>query len=149
MATFNSVFVIVTLSLVLQLAVLTLVLYGYVLYRKLKLRQHGIIMALAVLIHLGAVFGIMLPSFVFAVLPEYILVHPLGLTSLVSLVHEVTGAVALGLGIWFVAAWRFRKSFAGCFNRRWAMLATLIIWVAALLFGVTLYTIFNWTILMG
>lgn len=149
MAALNATFLIVTVSLVFQIVVLFLLLYGYTFYRRLKFRKHGIMMALAVFVHLATVFAVMVPSFVLAVFPHYILLHPLELTSIFSLIHEVTGALALGLGVWFVVSWRFRKSFTGCFNKRRAMLATMIIWLLALTFGIALYSIFNWSILMG
>jgi uncharacterized membrane protein YozB (DUF420 family) len=144
---FDTIFVVVTISLLIQVAVLVLLLTGYWFLRRQMFRQHGIIMAAAVFVHLAAVFVIMFPSFVYAVFPEFIVVHPLELTSIVSIFHEVTGAIALGLGLWFVVAWRFRKNFAGCFGKRKAMLITLLIWVAALAFGVALYTIFNWNLM--
>ncbi len=146
---FNIIFAIVTTSLVIQLVVLSLLMYGYLLKRRLKFRAHGVIMAWAVFVHLAAVFAIMVPSFVYAVLPFYIVAHPLELTSIVSLIHEVTGALALALGVWFVASWRFHKDLKGCFNKKKFMLGTIIIWIAALLFGIIQYTIFNWNILMG
>jgi hypothetical protein len=145
----NVTFAIVTASLVIQVVVLFLLVYGYLLKRRLKFRQHGITMAAAVFVHLTAVFVIMVPSFVRVVFPEYIVALPFQLPSLVSLVHIVFGALALSLGIWRVTSWRFRKNLAGCFNKKKYMLSTMIIWLIALGFGITLYTIFNWAILMG
>jgi hypothetical protein len=106
-------------------------------------------MATAVFVHLTAVFAIMVPSFVLAVFPFYIVPRTFELVSMVSIFHEVTGGLALALGIWFVASWRFHKDFKGCFNKRKPMLATMIVWVSALIFGIALYTIFNWAILTG
>jgi hypothetical protein len=145
----NLVFVIVTLSLVIQVAVLSLLLYGYLLYRRFKFRKHGVIMAMAVFVHLTAVFAIMVPSFVLATFPFYIILHTFELVSVVSIFHEVTGGLALVLGVWFVASWRFHKDFKGCFNKRKPMLITMIVWVTALAFGIALYTVFNWAILTG
>ncbi len=149
MVTLSGTLVIVTGSLLVQFVVLALVLYGYMLYRRLDLRRHGTIMALAVFLQLAAVAAIMAPSFIAAVAPEYIAVNPSGLISIISLAHEVTGGVAFALGLYFVVAWRFQKGLTGCFSRRRLMLATLVVWLAALLFGITLYTIFNWNVLMG
>jgi hypothetical protein len=106
-------------------------------------------MATAVFVHLTAVFAIMVPSFVLAVFPLYIVLRTFELVSIVSIFHEVTGGLALALGIWFVASWRFHKDLKGCFNKRKPMLATMIIWVSSLIFGIALYTIFNWAILTG
>jgi hypothetical protein len=142
-------FVIVTASLLVQVTVLALLIYGYMLYRRLKFRQHGVVMAAAVFVQVIAVFAIMVPSFVLAVFPLYIIPHTLEVTSLVSLSHEVTGGLAFVLGVWFVASWRFQKGFNGCFNKKRLMLLTMVVWLIALIFGITLYTIFNWTILMG
>jgi hypothetical protein len=142
-------FIIVSASLIIQVVVLFLVLYGYRLSRRLKFRQHGVVMATAVFVQIAAVFAIMVPSFVLAVFPHYIVAHTAELTSIVSLFHEVTGALAFALGVWFVGSWRFRKNFKGCFNRRKPMVVTIVIWVAALIFGIALYTIFNWAILTG
>lgn len=149
MASFNAIFFIVTVSLAVQLVVLFLLLYGYVLYRRLNFRGHGMVMAWAVVLHLVIVFAIMVPSFVYALLPYYIFVNPLELTSIVSIFHEVMGAIALGLGVWFVATWRFRKDFRGCFNKRKLMLATMIAWLAALTFGIALYSILSSGLLMA
>lgn len=149
MVLLTATFVIVTLSLFIQFLVLFLVAYGYVSYRRFNLPKHGRVMAWAVFVQVVAVFAIMVPSFVAAVFPDYIVVKPFELTSVVSLFHEVTGGLALALGVWFVAAWRFRPNFAGCFGRRRLMLATMVVWLIALLFGITLYSIFNWAVLMG
>jgi hypothetical protein len=149
MATFNAVFAIVTLSLAIQIAVLALLIYGYVMFRRLNFRKHGVIMALAVALHMVMVFALMVPSFVLAVLPFFIEVNPFQLTSLVSIFHEITGAIALGLGVWFVASWRFRKNFSGCFNKRKLMVITMVSWLTTLTLGIALYIILNWTILVG
>jgi hypothetical protein len=145
---FNVVFFVVTASLVVQLVVLALLLYGYMLFRKLKFREHGVVMAWAVFVHLASVLGIMIPSLVYAVLPEYIFVNLLELASVLGLIHVVLGASTLGMGVWFVASWRFRSNFTGCFGKRRAMLATMILWATALVFGIALYTVFNWNVLM-
>jgi hypothetical protein len=145
----DTTFVIVTASLFIQVAVLALLIYGYHLCRHLKFRQHGVIMAYAVFVQVAAVFAIMVPSFVLAVLPLYIISNTLELTSLVSLIHEITGGLAFVLGVWFVASWRFQKSFSGCFNKKRLMLVTMTVWLIALTFGITLYSIFNWSIMMG
>lgn len=149
MPTFDVIFFIVTLSLAIQIAVLILLLVGYHFVRRLKFRQHGSIMAVAVGVHLAAVFFIMVPSFVAAVLPDFIFADPLGLVSVVSVIHEVTGGAALALGVWFVASWRLRRDFKGCFNKRKAMRYTITVWITALIFGIALYAIFNWALLFG
>lgn len=129
-------------SFIVQLAIFVLLIVGYDLKRKLKFRLHGAVMASATLLHIALILGIMIPSLVYAVIPEYIVPSPLKLVSIVGLIHAVTGSAAIALGVWLVSAWRFSKSFQGCFNRKKWMLVTLTIWLVALVFGVILFAIF-------
>lgn len=145
----NPVALIITTSLTIQIIVLFLLMYGYLLKRKLKFRQHGITMAAAVVLHLTMVFYIMIPSFILAVIPDYIVPAPLEIVSVVGLIHGILGTITLSMGVWIVASWRFRKNLNGCFNRKKTMLKTLTVWVATLVFGITLYAIFIGPILMS
>jgi uncharacterized membrane protein YozB (DUF420 family) len=138
----SSIVATITASLIIQIIVLILLAYGYLLKRKSKYRQHGLVMAAAVVVHLLMIFYIMIPSFVLAIVPEYILASPLELTSIVGLFHGILGIVALALGVWLVVAWRFNRDFNGCFARKKFMTPTLLVWVAALLLGIALYIIF-------
>lgn len=123
----NPVALIITTSLTIQIIVLFLLMYGYLLKRKLKFRQHGITMAAAVVLHLTMVFYIMIPSFVLAVIPDYIVPAPLEIVSVVGLIHGILGTITLSMGVWIVASWRFRKNLNGCFNRKKTMLKTLTV----------------------
>ncbi len=138
----NPVALTITVSLVIQIIVLFLLVYGYYLMKKLKFRNHGITMATAVILHLSMVLYVMIPSFVLAVVPEYIVSAPLALPSVVGLIHGILGSVALSIGVWIVASWRFQKNLKGCFNRKKNMLITLIVWGFSLVFGIILYAIF-------
>ncbi len=138
----SAVVVTVTASLVVQIAVLFLLTFGFMLKRKFRYLQHGFVMAAAVFIHLLMVFVLMIPSFVLAVVPDFIVISPLELTSIVGLIHGVLGSVSIVLGVWLVAAWRFKRDFNGCFARKRLMTPTLAVWVTALVFGVALYGIF-------
>ena len=145
----NPVALIITASLAVQIVVLLLLVYGYLLKRKLKFRQHGIVMAVAVVLHLTMVFYVMLPSFVLAVIPDYTVPAPFSLVSIAGVIHGVLGATALLLGVSFVASWRFRKNLQGCFNKKKIMLKTLIVWAASLAFGIILYAVFIGQLLTG
>lgn len=129
-------------SFIVQIVIFVLLVTGYELKRKLKFRQHGLVMASATLLHLTSIFAIMIPSLVYAVIPNYILVSPLNLVSIVGLVHTITGSAAVALGVWFVLAWRFRKGFQGCVNRKKPMLYTFTVWLVTLAFGAILFAIF-------
>ncbi len=145
----NSVGLIITANLVIQIVVLFLLTYGYVLKRKLRFRHHGIVMSTALILHLIMVVFIMIPSFVFAVIPEYIVPTPLTATSVVALIHGILGSVALLLGTWIVASWWFRKNIQGCISRKKIMLKILTVWVFSLVIGIILYAIFIGPVLNG
>ena len=142
MAILNPVALIITVSLVVQIVILFLLTYGYYLKRKQQLRMHGFIMAAAVVLHLSVVFYVMIPSFVLGVIPQYIVLDPLQMVSVISIIHVILGTVSLSLGVWLVVAWRFRRNFQGCFNRKKIMWTTLTVWVSSLIFGIILYVIF-------
>jgi uncharacterized membrane protein len=126
-----------------------LLTYGYVLKQKLRFRYHGILMSTALILHLIMSVYVMVPSFVWAVIPEYIISKPLSLTSVVGLIHGILGLVALLLGVWIVASWRFRKNIQGCIRRKKTMLKTIVIWIASLVLGIILYVIFIGSLLKG
>jgi hypothetical protein len=149
MALLNNPFALIaTTSLTIEIIVLFLLLYGYMLKRQLKFRRHGITMTVAVVLHLIMIFAIMIPSFVLAVFPDFIVPNVSGMISVVSAIHVVAGALAVSRGIWLVASWRF-QDLKGCFTKKRFMLLTMIVWLVSLFFGIVLYTIFYWTILMS
>jgi hypothetical protein len=128
-----------TASLIIQVIVLFLLLYGYSLKRKLKFWQHGRTMAVALVLHLIMIFTIMIPSFAYAVVPSYIIPFPLELISIVGLFHGIAGIAVIILGGWLVAAWHFSKEVTGCFRRKSIMLLTITAWISALILGIVLY----------
>ena len=142
----NPVALIATINLIIQIVVLFLLLYGYLLKRQLRFRQHGITMFTAVVLHLASVFAIMIPSFVLALVPDFIVPNVYGLTSVVTLVMVVTGALAVSLGVWLVASWRFHDV-KGCFKKKRIMLTTIAMWLVSLSLGIVLYTILYWAVL--
>lgn|GEM_PF-648055 len=136
-------------SLLIQISILAMLIYGYYLKRKLRFRRHGLVMAYAAILHLGFVLGIMIPSFALVVVPHYIVATPLMLASMVGLIHGITGTATVVLAVWLVYAWRFRKDFSGCFSRKKAMLPTLSLWLVTLMLGIALFVIFYGPSLMS
>jgi hypothetical protein len=137
-----------TVSLTIQAIVLFLLIYGYWLNRKLMFPRHGYVMTAAVVLHLIMVFGIMIPAFIIGVIPTFIIPNIFELTSIVSLIHAFAGSTAISFGVWFVLAWR-SQGLKGCFNRKKLMISTMVIWLISIFFGITLYLIFYWPLLMG
>ena len=144
----NPYFVIPTIALLIQIVVLALLIYGYWLFKKLLFKRHGKIMAWAVVLHIIAIFGIMVPSLVLAVIPIFIIRQSYGTVSIITLIHVPFGITAVSFGAWFVIAWRY-QGLKGCFNRKKFMIATMITWLVSLFLGITLYFIFYWSLLFG
>lgn len=150
MALFSDLYsLIATASLIIQVIVLFMLLYGYSLKKKLKFRQHGMTMALALVLHLIMIFAIMIPSFAISVVPSYIIPFPLEIISIIGLLHGIAGIVVMLLGGWLVAAWHFNKEFTGCFKRKSIMRITIIAWISALILGIVLYTLFYGTVIIS
>ena len=133
---------IATASLALQIVVFVLLVVGFYYKRRQKFRRHGTVMASAVGLHLITILAVMIPSFVLAIVPEYIVPEPLMLVSLAGLFHGVFGLVAIGLGIYLVAAWGFRRDVQGCFKRKRIMDLTITLWFVALILGFVIYGLF-------
>jgi hypothetical protein len=144
----NPFAIIATLSLTIQIVVLFLLIYGYWLNKELKFPRHGIIMEIAVILHLTMIFAIMIPGFIFGIIPTFISSHILGLTSVVTLIHVVSGATAVSLGVWFVLAWRIH-GLRGCFNRKKLMISAMVVWLISIFLGTLLFSILYWSVLMG
>jgi len=138
----NPVVFIITASLLIQIIVLILLVYGFWLKNKMKFRQHGGIMTLETFLHIATVVYIIIPSFVEGIIPDYIVPDPLAIVTVIGLIHGILGITALSLGIWIVVSWRFRKNLRECFNKKKLMCKTLNVWVASLFLGVILYAIF-------
>lgn len=140
---------IATASLALQIIVFILLVVGFYYKRRQKFRLHGLVMASAVGLHLITILAVMIPSFVLAIVPEYIVPEPLMLVSLAGLFHGVLGLAAVGLGIFLVAAWGFKKNVQGCFARKRIMDLTITLWFVALILGFVIYGLFYGPLLTG
>ncbi len=144
----NYYLLIATVSLVIQLAVLTLLLAGFELKRKMKFRPHGLVMLFALAVHLTIILAIMVPSFVIALVP-ITLQNPVSIIGVLAPIHAAAGTVAAVLGVWIVSAWRLRKSTDYCMPKKKVMLVTFIVWLISLSLGVLLYFVLNWQFLFG
>lgn len=150
MSLFGDLFLLLaTFSLAVQVVVLLLLLYGYRLKVKNQLMRHARVMTAALALHLAMIFTVMIPSFVLALIPVFIIPHVLGFTSIATLIHVLLGVAAVSLGLYLVLSWRFRGGLEGCFARKKFMAAAMTVWVSALVFGVALYSILYWHALMG
>jgi uncharacterized membrane protein YozB (DUF420 family) len=125
---------IATANLTLQIIVLGLLIRGYWLKRMKKLRQHGINMLAAVVLHIIMVLSVMIPSLL------AISEANLGVTILTTaIVHGITGIITVLLGVWLVTSWRLRTSLQTCFAKKKIMLVTLSLWLVTISLGILLY----------
>jgi membrane-associated HD superfamily phosphohydrolase len=136
----DAVTLIGTASLALQIVVLLLLIVGYNYKRRMKFKQHGTILGLAVILHLVMIFAIMIPSFYFLI-PAFLIPSAV-LNTLVVLIHAVSGTAAIIMGVYLIGVWGFRKDMKSCFRRKVPMRYTFIVWIVSLIFGILLYGIF-------
>jgi hypothetical protein len=128
-----------TVTIALQVIVLLLLLVG-VSFAKGKERgrslyKHGLATTLAFVMHMTAVFIVMIPSFYtnfLLVLVTYDIVSG----SIVWL-HVMTGIMAPILGFIIIVSWRFRPPpRMTCAKRRRLMMPTFLIWTVSLISGI-------------
>src|SRR4030067_2177165 len=93
-----------TLSLVVELVVLGLLIFGYNLKGMKKYRQHGITMTTALVLHLITIFSWMIWSFISFLSAGSVDYGTL--LVLVILAHVTFGIIAASLGAWLVFSWR-------------------------------------------
>jgi uncharacterized membrane protein YozB (DUF420 family) len=128
------------LSLLLQIIAFLILLIGYGYKMKGKFKMHGSFMGAAVILHALSFLLVMLPSFLVGFEFFTTETHNLGVQT--TLLHAVTGAIALILGIGIVAAWAFQPSdTAACSKRKRLMNVTILLWVVSLIFGTATYLI--------
>lgn len=135
-------------SLIIQVIVLYLLVYGYMLRRKLEFAQHGKVMQVAVTLHLVIIFFVMVPSFAASLIPKFVVHHPSSVTTIIALIHAPLGVIAVSLGLWLVLSWR-SQGLKSCFKRRKFMVTALTVWVIALALGIALYFVLYWSALVG
>jgi len=133
----QSVFIMATLSLIIEFVVLGLLSLGYYIQRMKNYRLHGITMTSAVVLHLITIFSWMTWSFI-----SYFSDSPVDYSNilvLITLAHVTLGIIAASLGVWLVASWHLQTDVQKCFPRKRIMLTTITLWVTAILLGIVLY----------
>lgn len=128
------------LNLLIQILTLAIIFVSLYYKRKGKMKHHGAIMGVAVILHLLTFVSVMGPIF-FEYFDFYFTQFGDPLAQ-VTWIHAVPGAIALILGIFLVAIWAVNSSnIAGCYKRKRIMDATLLLWMISLVFGIATYVL--------
>lgn len=129
------------LNLLLQITAVFILLIGFIYKRRGKFRVHASLMGTAVILHALLFLSVMAPSFLVDF--EFFTTQTSNLGVQTTLLMAVTGAITLALGIGLLIAWALRPSdIAACRRRKRIMDATIILWIATLIFGIAAYLIF-------
>jgi hypothetical protein len=121
------------------MATLSIVISGYILKRRMRLIGHGTLMLVAIVM--------LFFSFILVMGPALLIIVENGffqrsiLLSIVIIVHASLGAIALVTGIWITASWHLQNSIDNCKKRKPVMRYLFVIWILALIFGITLYVL--------
>ena len=126
------------INLLIQIIAFVLILVGLGYKTKGKIRNHGFVMGVAVVLHLLSFLLAIGPSFLDGF--EFFTTDTSYLGVQTMWVHAVTGAIALVLGIVIVLAWIVRVSdIAACTRRKRLMNVTVLLWLISLIFGIATY----------
>ncbi|HLN45282.1 MAG TPA: hypothetical protein VK209_06205 [Candidatus Sulfotelmatobacter sp.] len=124
-------------SLIVELIVLGLLIVSYHIKRLKNYRRHGIIMTIAVVLHLVTIFSWMIWSFL--TLFNGSVIDFLNPIIVVAFVHVPLGGIAAAFGVYLVMAWHLQLDIQGCFGRKRIMFITFTAWLVSIALGLILY----------
>ena len=121
------------ISMILQLAVMGVILVGFVFAKRRSFMPHGAVMFIATLLNTGSILVVMIP-----------VALRLGVSSITGLnllfrTHALLGLIIEGMAIYILAEWRFQKPGPTCFQRKNWMLTLTLMWIGELILGMLLY----------
>ncbi len=121
------------ISMILQLAVMGVILVGFVFANRRSFMTHGAVMFIATLLNTGSILVVMIP-----------VALRLGDSSIIGFnmlfrAHALLGIIIEGMAIYILADWRFQKPGPTCFQRKNWMLTLTLAWMGVLILGMLLY----------
>jgi uncharacterized membrane protein YozB (DUF420 family) len=140
--------IIATVSLAIEVTVLALLTAGFSFKNKQQFRRHGKTMTAAIILHIGTILGVMVPSLVSGFSSPGAIDFTNWL-AILSLLHASLGTIAALLGAIPVLSWRIGAEVQICFKRKKYMLSAFTLWVIAFLMGVPMYVSFYATRLLA
>ena len=137
----TSAVLITDVNLLIQIVSFLVLLISVVYKTKGKIKIHGYLMGLAVLLHFITFVVAMGPSFSDGI--DFFITST-GLIGVQAMwIHAITGSIALILGIFLILVWIINLSnIAGCVKRKRIMDCTVILWAVSLIFGIVTYLSF-------
>lgn len=126
------------ITLLSQIALLLILIVGYKLIKDKKLKTHGLIMSIAVLLHTITIFMVMIPSFIIHF--DTLLKNAFSLGVIITWIHALAGITAELLGIVLIFEWKFQPPpKMTCIKRKWMMRPLFMLWTLALMLGIAFY----------
>jgi uncharacterized membrane protein YozB (DUF420 family) len=127
-------------NMIIQIMTMIIILVSFYYMKKGKLKQHGILMGLAVILHFLTFVSVM--GLIFNQNFEFFSTETSFLLVQTTWLHAIPGAIALLLAIFLVGKWVIHASVtASCYKRRRIMDVTLIFWLISLIFGIVTYVL--------
>jgi hypothetical protein len=128
----------IDINLTLQIVMFVIVAVSLFYKNKKKFKAHGVLMGIAVILHVVSFVAVMGPIF-FGNFSDF--VDYLSYTEVqTTWIHAVPGAIAMVTGAVLVALWALNVSdVAACSRRKRLMDATVLFWLISLVFGVVTY----------
>jgi uncharacterized membrane protein YozB (DUF420 family) len=132
-------FLIAQINLVLQVAIVAILVTSYLVKRRGKFLQHGVMMAAGIALSMVSFLLVMGPSLYSLGLGGSLFENLPFNTSVTVVLHASFGSVAEILGLWIVASWRFKLDYQLCVKRKKVMRVTFLLWLTSLLLGIALF----------
>jgi uncharacterized membrane protein YozB (DUF420 family) len=129
------------INLILQIVMFAIIVISLIYKNKMKFKIHGVLMGIAVILHVISLLAVMGPSFSAGY--EYFTTFTSDFGVQTMWIHAIPGAIALILGIILVGTWASRPSnIAACSRRKRIMDITTLLWLVSLIFGIASYIVF-------
>ena len=128
----------VDVNLILQIIMFVIIVISLFYKNKMKFKIHGLLMGIAVILHVLTFLTVMGPIF-FVYLSEFVkyVSYPEIQT---TWIHAIPGAIAMIMGIMLVELWALHPSnIALCSRRKRLMDVTVLLWLISLIFGIATY----------
>lgn len=133
---------VVDFSLLLQIIILFVLFLGYKFKVDKKLRNHGIVMSIALFLHTFSILIVMVPS-----LLNYsglLFTDFSNVLVIITWLHAPIGLLAVILGIFLVAKWKFDALVEKCAKRKHLMKPVMVLWIFSLFLGIAFYIYGYW-----